>query len=111
MTSAPNDFQTLANSTPMTPPPSTTTLAGTWSRVSAWSLVITRPPISRPGSERAYGAGREDDVAALDLPVADLDGVGGDEPALALDDRDLVRLGQALQPLVEARRRRRPCRR
>ncbi len=29
VTSAPNDFQTLANSTPMTPPPSTITLLGT----------------------------------------------------------------------------------
>ena len=29
VTSAPKDFQTLANSTPMTPPPSTTTLLGT----------------------------------------------------------------------------------
>ena len=29
VTSAPKDFQTLANSTPMTPPPRTTTRAGT----------------------------------------------------------------------------------
>ncbi len=29
VTSAPKDFQTLANSTPMTPPPSTTTRCGT----------------------------------------------------------------------------------
>ncbi len=54
VTSAPKDFQTLANSTPITPPPSTTTLSGTQSIVSAWSEVTTRPPMSRPGSERAY---------------------------------------------------------
>ena len=35
VTSAPNDFQTLANSQPMTPPPSTTAEAGTWSSCSA----------------------------------------------------------------------------
>ena len=33
VTSAPKDCHTLANSTPMTPPPSTTTDAGTWSRL------------------------------------------------------------------------------
>ena len=54
VTSAPNDFQTLANSTPITPPPSTTTRFGTWSRTRAWSLVMTRPPISSPGRERGY---------------------------------------------------------
>ncbi len=53
VTSAPNDRHRLANSTPITPPPSITAEAGTRSRVSAWSLVITRSPsICRPGSER-----------------------------------------------------------
>ncbi len=52
VTSAPKDFQTLANSTPMTPPPSTATLPGTKSSSRACSLVMTRPPISRPGSDR-----------------------------------------------------------
>ena len=64
VTSAPNDFQTLANSTPMTPPPSTTTRFGIESSSSACSLVMTRPPISRPGSVRGVRAGREDDVLA-----------------------------------------------
>ena len=50
VTSDPNERNTEANSTPMTPPPRTTTRAGTWSMVSAWSLVMIRPPISRPGS-------------------------------------------------------------
>jgi hypothetical protein len=55
VTSAPKDFHTLANSTPITPPPSTTTDAGTRSSSSAWSLVITRSPsIFRPGRERGY---------------------------------------------------------
>ena len=52
VTSTPNDFHTEANSTPITPPPSTIALFGTQSIVSAWSEVITRPPISRPGSDR-----------------------------------------------------------
>ena len=38
VTSAPKDRQMLANSTPMTPPPRTTTEAGTRSSCSAWSL-------------------------------------------------------------------------
>ena len=54
VTSAPKDFQTEANSEPMTPPPSTITDLGTQSSWSAWSDVMTRPPISRPGSVRAY---------------------------------------------------------
>ena len=54
VTSAPNERQTLANSTPITPPPRTTTLSGTRSSPRACSLVMIRPPISRPGSVRAY---------------------------------------------------------
>ena len=50
VTSEPNDLNTEANSTPMTPPPSTTTRGGTKSSDSACSLVMMRPPISRPGS-------------------------------------------------------------
>ncbi len=52
VTSAPKDFQTDANSTPMTPPPSTITDCGTRSRVSAWSEEMIRlPSIARPGSD------------------------------------------------------------
>ena len=51
VTSEPKDFQMLANSTPMTPPPRTITDAGTRSSLSAWSLNSTRSPsTSRPGS-------------------------------------------------------------
>ena len=54
VTSTPKDFQALANSQPMTPPPRTIAEAGTRSRLSAWSLVMTFvPSMSRPGSERA----------------------------------------------------------
>ena len=48
VTSTPKDFQTEANSTPMTPPPSTMALCGKVSMASASVLVSTRPPISRP---------------------------------------------------------------
>src|SRR5437764_999015 len=65
VTSTPNDFHALANSQPITPPPRTTADAGTWSRVSACSEVMTRPP------------------------------------SLALDQRHLVGLHEALKPLVE----------
>jgi len=54
VTSAPNERQTEANSEPMTPPPRMITDRGTQSSWSAWSDVMTRPPMSRPGSERAY---------------------------------------------------------
>ncbi len=54
VTSVPKEVHTLANSTPMTPPPRTIAFCGTQSICSAWSLVMIRPPMSRPGSERAY---------------------------------------------------------
>ena len=55
VTSAPNDFHTLANSTPITPPPSTIAELGTRSSLRACSLASTRlPSSSRPGSEREY---------------------------------------------------------
>ena len=53
VTSAPNERHTLANSQPMTPPPSTTTDAGTRSSRRACSEVTIRSPsTSRPGSDR-----------------------------------------------------------
>ena len=54
VTSAPKLAQTLANSHPITPPPSTTTEAGTRSSRRACSEVSTRSPsTSRPGSDLA----------------------------------------------------------
>ena len=54
VTSAPNDRQMLANSTPMTPPPRMTADPGTRSSFSAWSLVMIRwPSIASPGRLRA----------------------------------------------------------
>ncbi len=54
VTSAPHERQTLENSTPITPPPSTATFWGTNGNSSACSEVMTRPPISRPGRLREY---------------------------------------------------------
>ena len=52
VTSEPKDFHTLANSQPITPPPSTMADAGTRSRRSACSEVMTfSPSTSRPGSD------------------------------------------------------------
>ena len=52
VTSVPKDAQVEANSTPMTPPPSTIAFSGIHSRLSAWVDVITRPSIVRPGRVR-----------------------------------------------------------
>ena len=101
VTSEPKDLKTEANSTPMTPPPRTTTRAGTSSRDSAWSLVMMRPPISRPGRRLGVGTGGQHDVAPDQPATGDLDGVGGHEPALALDVVDLAGLHEPLQALVE----------
>jgi hypothetical protein len=38
-------------------------------------------------------------VAGLDAPAVDLDGGGGDELAVALDDLDLAALDQPVRPL------------
>ena len=50
VTSAPKLLNTDANSTPITPPPRTTTRSGTSSSRIASLLVMIRPPMSRPGS-------------------------------------------------------------
>jgi len=53
VTSVPKDFHAEANSTPITPPPSTIAVFGTRSRVSAWSEEMIRSPsMVSPGSER-----------------------------------------------------------
>ena len=103
VTSAPKDFQTLANSTPMTPPPRTTTDDGAFSRRNAWSLLMMRSPsISRPGQRAGVGAGREDQRLRGGVRRAvDLDGVRRRHPAGALDDRDVATLHQAGEALVE----------
>ena len=94
-------LQTQANSTPMTPPPSTTTRLG--HVVEGEGLVAGHDPAAdlEAGQRARVRAGGEHDVAALQPAAADLDGVGGDEPAVALDDLDLAGLHQTLQALVE----------
>ena len=54
------------------------------------------------GQRPGCGAGRQQDVPALVPLPGDLDRRRGDQPALALDVGDLVRLHQALKTLVEA---------
>ena len=52
VTSAPNDFQILANSTPITPPPRMITVEGSLLIFKACSELITcTPSISKPGSD------------------------------------------------------------
>ena len=55
------------------------------------------------GERAGVGTGREDDVLARDGVAADLDGCGGDEPALTLDHGDAAGLDEALESLVLAR--------
>ena len=62
---------------------------------------MTRPSMVRPGSVRAYEPVARTTLRPRTCAVADLHGVLGDEPALALDELDLVRLDQALQTLVQ----------
>ncbi len=62
---------------------------------------MTRPPISN--SERArHRTGGKHDVRAGVLLAVDLDGLGADELAVTLDDRDAARLDESLKALVEA---------
>ena len=103
VTDAPNDAQTLANSTPMTPPPRMIAFFGTDGNTSAWSLVTTRPPMLD---------GRAASSATTPLPgrrtppvissSVDLHSVGSDQPSAAVDDGDAVRVDEALQSLVQA---------
>ncbi len=102
VTSAPKDFQTLANSQPMTPPPRTIAEAGTWSRRRACSEVMTRvPSTSRPGERTAVGAGGEHHVGAGVLGAVDGDGARAGQRAGALDDGDPAGLDQAGEALEE----------
>ena len=65
VTSAPKLRHTLANSQPMTPPPSTITDAGTRSRRSACSEVMIRCAVEvEPGQGLGVGAARQHHVAA-----------------------------------------------
>ena len=103
VTSAPKERQTLANSTPITPPPSTTTEAGTRSSSSAWSLVMTRSPsISRPGRLRDYEPVASTTCAPVYAWSPTWTVVGRDQLALALDDLDLAARDQARQALPQA---------
>ena len=102
VTSAPKDRQTLANSQPMTPPPSTTTEAGT--RVELQRVVAgddQRAVELQTGQRLGHRAGGQHDVAALVALPVDLDRGRADQPAHALDVGDLAALHQALQALVE----------
>ena len=55
------------------------------------------------GQRARVGAGGEHDVLADEAVVADLDGVRGDEAALAFDEGDAARLDESLQALELAR--------
>ncbi len=101
VTSEPKLLKTEANSTPMTPPPSTTTRSG--HVVEREGLVAGHDPAAdlEAGERARVGPGREHDVAALEPAPAHVDGVGGDEPPVALDDLDLAGLHQTREALVE----------
>ena len=60
---------------------------------------MTRPPISRPGSEREYEPEARTTFLPTIVVVADLNGVRGGKAALASEYGDAVRLDEALQAL------------
>ncbi len=95
VTSAPKLRQTLANSQPITPPPSTTTDDGTASSRIACSEVITRSPsMSRPGSERAYEPEASTTcrpVWAVPSTVTSRGPVSRPAPSITVIPRDLIR--------------------
>jgi hypothetical protein len=59
------------------------------------------PADVEPGQRPRVRAARQHDVAALQLLVAHLHGVGGDEPPLTLDHMHLVRRDEPLEALVQ----------
>jgi hypothetical protein len=66
--------------------------------------MIRSPSMFRPARQRLrHGAGRQQDVAALDALTVHIDGGRGGQAALALDVRHLARGDQTLQALVQAR--------
>ena len=101
VTSEPNDWNTDANSTPMTPPPEDDDARR--DEVEGQRLLAGHDPAGdlEPGQRLGVGAGGEHDVAAADPAAADLDGGAVDQAAGALDQLDLVGLRQTLQALVE----------
>ena len=104
VTSAPNDFHTLANSTPMTPPPSTATLLG--HEVELERLLAGDDPAAdlEAGQRPRVRAGREDDVLAGDAVVADLHrrSAATSRPSPSIDG-DAAGLDEPLQALELAR--------
>ena len=99
VTSTPKDFQTEANSTPMTPPPRMMALLGMV--VHGQGFVggddLAADFQARQGA--GVGAGGEDDVLALVGGAVHHDGVGALELAFTFDDGDALGLDQALQAL------------
>ena len=82
VTSAPNERITEANSTPMTPPPSTTTRAGHGIQRERTVAGHDRAADLEAGQRAGVGAGGEHDVPADEAPVADDDGAVALEAAL-----------------------------
>ena len=99
VTSAPSEAQMDANSTPITPPPSTSRLLR--DPLQAEGLLAGDHPAGdlQPGQRAGVRAGGQHDVGADVAVVADHHGGRRLEPALALDHGDAVRLDDALQTL------------
>ena len=100
VTSAPNERHTLANSQPITPPPSTITDAGTDSRPQR--VLGGEHPHAvdlEAGQGARVGARREHDRLADVRRAVDLDRARPGEPAGALDDGDPAALDSPVRPL------------
>ena len=102
VTSTPKDFQALANSQPITPPPRTIAEAG--HVVEVERVLGGDHPLAvdlQAGQGSGVRAGGQDQVRPGDPLAVDLHRGRADQPALALDQGHLVELEEALQPPVQ----------
>ena len=102
VTAAPNDAQMLANSTPMTPPPSTTTRFGSSGNVECLVAREDAATDLESGQAPDLRAGREHQRRAGDRAIADVHGAPSAVAAGSVHHLDLVAANQPLQALVQA---------
>ncbi len=99
VTSDPKERQTLANSTPITPPPRMSTWSGTTSRARACSLVRIRPADLEAGEGAAVRAGGEHHIRPHVDVVADADAAIRVQAAESGDRGDPAGLDESLEAL------------
>ncbi len=99
VTSEPKERHTLANSTPITPPPRTRTRSGMTSSASACSLVRIRPPMSRREVNDCTSLSRAPHRAPTYTSSPTLTAAIGVQPAETGDGGDAAGLHEAFEAL------------